>query len=219
MTLAARDIEKRFEHRAVLRGASLMLRSGEIVVLRGANGSGKTTLARILATALAADKGEVTLDGRPVRSSLRDARLAIGFLSHRPLLYLGLTPFENLEFFGRLADVPDARARAARLLARFGLEEFSGVATERFSRGMLQRVALSRALLPEPRVLILDEPYAGLDEEGARTLNALLLEARERGTASLLVSHDREHMVSGVTRTLALSGGVIEAAGAAGAST
>lgn len=212
MTLAARDIGKRFEHRAVLRGASLTLQPGEIVVLRGANGSGKTTLARILATALAADKGEVTLDGRPIHRSLRDARRAIGFLSHRPLLYLGLTPLENLEFFGRLAGVPDARARAEGLLARFGLREFSGVTTERFSRGMLQRVALSRALLPEPRLLILDEPYAGLDDEGARTLNALLLDARGRGAAALLVSHDREHMVSGVTRTLALEGGVVEAA-------
>jgi heme ABC exporter ATP-binding subunit CcmA len=211
LTLAARDIEKRFEHRAVLRGATLTLQPGEIVVLRGANGSGKTTLARILATALAADRGEVTLDGRPVRRSLRDARRAIGFLSHRPLLYLGLTPLENLEFFGRLAGAADARARAERLLTRFGLQEFSGVTAERFSRGMLQRVALSRALLPDPRLLILDEPYAGLDDEGARTLNALLLEARGRGTAALLVSHDREHMVEGVTRTLALQGGVIEA--------
>jgi heme exporter protein A len=209
LTLAARDIEKRYEHRAVLRGASLTLEPGEIVVLRGANGSGKTTLARILATALAADKGEVTLDGNPVRRSLRDARRAIGFLSHRPLLYLGLTPLENLELFGRLAGVADARARAGRLLARFGLQEFSGVTTERFSRGMLQRVALSRALLPEPRILILDEPYAGLDDGGAGTLNALLLEARGRGTAALLVSHDREHMVSGVTRVLALQGGAV----------
>ena len=103
MTLGARGIGKRFEHRPVLRGASLELHPGELVVLRGANGSGKTTFARILATALAADTGTVTLGGEPVRRRLRDARRAIGFASHRPLLYLGLTPIENLAFFGKLA--------------------------------------------------------------------------------------------------------------------
>jgi len=210
VTLAARDIEKRFEHRVVLRRASLEIHPGEIVLLRGANGSGKTTFARILATTLGADAGEVTLDGRPVRRALSASRRAIGFSGHRPLLYLGLTPIENLEFFGRLAGVPDARARGARLLSRFGLEEFSAIPMEHFSRGMLQRVGLSRALLPEPRVLILDEPYAGLDDQGSETLNALLLEARGRGAATLLVSHDREHMVSGLARTCVLRDGAVE---------
>jgi len=211
VTLAARDIEKRFDRRAVLRKASLELHPGEIVFLSGPNGSGKTTFARILATTLAADAGTVTLDGRAVRSALTESRRAIGFAGHRPLLYLGLTPLENLEFFGKLAGVSDARARASRLLAGFGLEEFSGIPMEHFSRGMLQRVALSRALLPQPRVLILDEPYAGLDEQGADTLNTLLSEARSRGTAALLISHTRERIVPGIARSYALRNGVIEA--------
>ncbi len=210
MTLGARGIGKRFEHRPVLRGASLELHPGELVVLRGANGSGKTTFARILATALAADTGTVTLGGEPVRRRLRDARRAIGFASHRPLLYLGLTPIENLAFFGKLAGVSDARSRAERLLARFKLEEHAGTPVERFSRGMLQRVALGRALLPEPRFLILDEPYEGLDEEGTATLNALLGEARARGAAVLLVSHERARLATGITRECAMQNGAIE---------
>jgi heme ABC exporter ATP-binding subunit CcmA len=211
VTLAAHDIEKRFDGRAVLRKASLEIQPGEIVLLEGRNGSGKTTLARILATALTADKGTVTLEGTPVRRALRAARRAIGFLTHRPLLYLGLTPLENLEFFGGLAGVTDARARAETLLERFGLTEFARVPMEHFSRGMLQRVALARAFLPEPRVLILDEPYAGLDEPGTKTLNAILAEARARGGATLVVSHDRERIRPVATRLCAMRDGAIEA--------
>ncbi|HXF58722.1 MAG TPA: heme ABC exporter ATP-binding protein CcmA [Candidatus Saccharimonadales bacterium] len=210
MTLAARDLEKRFDGRVVLRQASLEIRPGEIVLLEGRNGSGKTTLTRILATALSADAGTVTLDGTPVRRSLRQARRAIGFLTHRPLLYLGLTPLENLEFFGRMAGVPDAASRAKTLLTRFGLEEFASVPMEHFSRGMLQRVALGRALLHEPRVLLLDEPYAGLDEQGVTTLNAVLGEARARGAATLVVSHDRERVAPLATRTCSLRDGAVE---------
>jgi len=213
LILAARDIRKRFEDRIVLRGASLELHPGEIVLLGGRNGSGKTTFARILATSLGPDAGTVTLDGRPVRQALRESRRSIGFSTHRPLLYLGLTPLENLEFFGKLAGVADAGSRATRLLSSFGLEEFAGTGMEHFSRGMLQRVSLSRALLPEPRVLVLDEPYAGLDEQGIQTLNALLLEAKGRGAATLLVSHDRERVPPGITRVCALRDGAIEAAG------
>ncbi len=210
MSLGASDIEKRFEHGPVLRKASIDLKEGEIVLLRGANGSGKTTFARILATTLASDRGTVTLDGQPVRRDLRAARRAIGFASHRPLLYLGLTPLENLDFFGRLSGVADARGRAARLLERFGLTAFAETPVERFSRGMLQRVAIIRALLAEPRVLILDEPYAGLDDDGTATLNALLEEFRGRGAAALVISHDRERVLPLHPRDCVLRGGVIE---------
>jgi ABC-type multidrug transport system ATPase subunit len=209
LSLGARDIHKRFGPRPVLSGASLTLRPGEIVFLAGANGSGKTTLARVLATALRADSGALTLDGEPVERRLPAVRRAIGFATHRPLLYLGLTPVENLTFFGRLAGVPDAAERAMRSLDRFGMAPFAHAPVERFSRGMLQRIALLRAFLPEPRVLILDEPYAGLDDDGTRTLNELLLEARTRGAASLVISHDRERVAPLHPRGCAMRGGMV----------
>jgi heme exporter protein A len=196
VSLSAQDIHKRFGPRPVLRGASLALRPGEVSLLVGANGSGKTTLARILATALQADRGRLLLDDVPVTHSLAAARRAIGFASHRPLLYLGLTPVENLTFFGRLTGLADARTRAARALERFGMAAFADVPVERFSRGMLQRIALIRALLPSPRVLVLDEPYTGLDEDGVRILNEALAEARAGGAALLVISHDPERVVS-----------------------
>ncbi len=194
MSLRAQDIVKRFGRRIVLAGASIELAPGGILHLTGTNGSGKTTLARILATALHADRGSLTLDGEPVAGKLQAARRAIGFASHRPLLYLGLTPVENLTFFGSLSDVADAQARAERLLDRFGISAFAHTPIGRFSRGMLQRIALSRALLPEPRILVLDEPYAGLDDEGTRTLNEVLLEATGRGAGVLVISHDKDRV-------------------------
>jgi ABC-2 type transport system ATP-binding protein len=212
VTLRAESVRKRFDERTVLAGASLTLEPGEVVLLSGANGSGKTTFARILATLLPPDDGEVLWDDVPVGERRRAARRAIGFATHHSLLYTGLTPAENLEFFGDLAGVPGPRAAAAALLARFGMAEFAHTPLTTFSRGMLQRVALARALLNNPRVLILDEPYAGLDPEGVSALNSALAEGRERGTATLVVGHDRDRAASVTTRAVRLERGRIEAA-------
>lgn len=210
MILAARDIEKRFEHRVILNRATLALHPGEVVLLVGANGSGKTTLARIMSTMLRADRGSLTLDGTPVEKRLIQSRRAIGFASHRPFLYLGLTPIENLEFFGRLSGLKDARARASRQLERFGMTPFANTPVDCFSRGMLQRVALLRALQGEPSVLLLDEPYAGLDDDGTATLNAFLIEARDRGAATLVISHDRDRVATLHPRICAIRAGKVE---------
>jgi heme ABC exporter ATP-binding subunit CcmA len=211
--LRAQGLRKRFESRWILRDASVALAAGEVVLLAGRNGSGKTTLARILATLLEADQGEIHFDGSPLRTSRRAARRAMGFASHRPLLYLGLTPLENLTLFGRLTGVRDPTARATELLERFGMGAFARTPVERFSRGMLQRVSLARAFLGEPRLLLLDEPYTALDDDGTAELNALIAESRDRGAASLIISHDRERLGPLRTRLcLMQEGRVTEAA-------
>lgn len=212
MILRARDIRKRFENRPVLSGVSLTLEPGEVVLLSGANGSGKTTFARILSTLLPPDDGEVTLDDEPVSERRSLARRAIGFTTHVPLLYRGLTPVENLLFFGTLAGVRDAGLRAVDLLTRFGLSEAMHRPVVHFSRGMLQRVVLCRALLHDPEILILDEPYAGLDEEGVAAVNAVLREVRADGRMALVIAHGKERAQPVVTRTVRLREGRIEAA-------
>jgi heme exporter protein A len=210
VSLRAEAIRKRFDERTVLAGASLTLEPGEVVHLSGANGSGKTTFARILSTLLPPDDGEVSIDDEPVAEQRAVARRAIGFTTHVPLLYETLTPIENLEFFGRLAGLSDARARAASLLSRFGLGHFASAPLHTFSRGMLQRVVLSRALLHHPRFLILDEPYAGLDADGAATLNDVLGDAVSRGAAALVIGHNPERATV-ATRRVRMAQGRIEA--------
>jgi ABC-type multidrug transport system ATPase subunit len=212
VTLRARDIRKRFEDRPVLTGASLAIEPGEVVLLSGANGSGKTTLARILSTLLPPDDGEVTLDDEPVAEHRALVRRRIGFTTHVPLLYRGLSPVENLVFFGRLAGLRDGGLRAVDLLTRFGLQESMHRPVIHFSRGMLQRVVLCRALLHDPAILILDEPYAGLDEDGVAAVNTVLRDGRAAGRAALVIAHGKERAHPVVTRMVRLREGRIEAA-------
>ena len=196
----------------MLAGVSLTLEPGEVVLLAGPNGSGKTTFARILSTLLPPDDGEVTLDDEPVSERRAQVRRMIGFTTHVPLVYRGLTPVENLLFFGRLARVPEPGLRAVDLLTRFGLQEAMHRPVAHFSRGMLQRVVLCRALLHDPEILILDEPYAGLDEDGVAAVNDVLRETRANGRSALVIAHGTERAQKVVTRTVRLREGRIEAA-------
>lgn len=210
MILRAEGIHKRFDRHVVLRDAGIEIGPGSITLLLGTNGSGKTTLANILATLLSPDRGTVTVDGTPVSKARSAARRGIGFASHRPLLYLGLTPLENLSFFGGLAGVASPGRRALDLLDRLGMAPFARAPVERFSRGMLQRIVLARALLTDPKILLLDEPYTGLDETGVSVVNEVLRDARDRGTGSLVITHEPERVRPLATRVLRVRGGRVE---------
>jgi ABC-type multidrug transport system ATPase subunit len=193
--IRAVELEKRFGARRVLRGVSFELERGETLVVTGANGSGKTTLLRLLVGLTAPSRGtlEVSAD-----------RGHIGFLSHEPLVYRELTALENLDLFGRLYRVPERRERIGMLLERFALWEARHERVHAYSQGMTQRLALCRVLLHDPQLLVLDEPFAALDEAGTALLDAEL--SGLAGTRTLVVStHDPARLERYATSRLALA--------------
>jgi heme exporter protein A len=168
---------------------SLAVPAGRVQLVVGPNGCGKSTLARLAAGLLKASKGTVRVERRDPRIHAA-ARRRIGLVAHQSLLYDDLTPRENLEFTARLYGLADAKARIDDLLDRLVIGRERDVAVRRLSRGMTQRAALARALLHDPTLLILDEPFTGLDAPSVARLVALLDAAREHGAALLVVSHD-----------------------------
>ena len=193
--IRARALEKRYGRRRALRPLDLDLDRGGFLVVTGPNGSGKTTLLRLVAGLAARTAGELEVDAD---------RGTLGFLGHEPLLYRDLTALENLELYGRLYRVPERRERAGMLLERFGLWEVRAERVGSYSRGMTQRLALCRALLHEPELLVLDEPFTALDEEGARLLDRQLADLA--GSATVLLStHEPARVEPLATSRLALA--------------
>jgi heme exporter protein A len=193
--IRARGLEKRYGRRRVLTGVDVELARDGFLLVTGPNGSGKTTLLRVLAGLAAPTRG--TLEVAVERGRL-------GFLAHEPLVYRELTGLENLDLFGRLYRVPERRERIGMLLERFGLWDERNERVAAYSRGMTQRLALCRALLHEPELVVLDEPYAGLDEQGAALLDRELHELA--GSRALVVAtHDPARLDPFATGRLALA--------------
>ena len=192
--IEAQKLGRRFGEKRVLRGVDLTVPRGGFAVVTGANGSGKTTLLRICAGLAIPTEGELRVDAE---------RAEIGYLAHEPLVYRELTALENLELYGRLYRIPERRERIGMLLERFGLWDARRDRVASYSRGMTQRLALCRVLLHDPALLVLDEPYTALDEQGAALLDAQLAELR--GERTFLVStHDPARIEPLATTRLAL---------------
>jgi ABC-type multidrug transport system ATPase subunit len=193
--IEARKLGRRFGDKRVLRGVDLTVPPGGFAVVTGANGSGKTTLLRICAGLAIPTEGDLRVDAE---------RAQIGYLAHEPLVYRELTALENLELYGRLYRVPERRERIGMLLERFGLWDARRDRVSSYSRGMTQRLALCRVLLHDPALLVLDEPYTALDEQGAELLDAQLAELR--GERTFLVStHDPARIEPLATMRLVLA--------------
>ncbi|MBN1954793.1 MAG: heme ABC exporter ATP-binding protein CcmA [Anaerolineae bacterium] len=201
------ELAKSFGPRAALAGVSFSVDAGEFVALVGPNGAGKTTLLRILATLIRPTSGEVRIAGLDPAKAGEAVRRCIGFLSHRTLLYEDLTAEQNLRFYARMYDLPDGPARVGELLERVGLTERRHDLVRTFSRGMQQRLAVARAVLPRPQVLLLDEPYTGLDVEAVQALTDLLGELVGEGCTALLTTHDLDRGFAMRRRVVVLSRG------------
>jgi heme exporter protein A len=187
--LEARAVERRFGAARVLRGVDLAVRAGELQVIVGPNGAGKTTLLRILAGLSRPTAGTVRVLGHPLRER-PDHRRHLGLLSHQSLLYDDLTPLENLTFTGRLYGLPAPEQAALAALDTVGLLPRKDDPVRRLSRGMVQRVAIARALLHRPGILLLDEPFTGLDVPSATRVLTVLREQVAAGSALVLVTHN-----------------------------
>jgi heme exporter protein A len=193
--IRARQLERRFGDKRVIHGLDVDLAARECLLVTGPNGSGKSTLLALCAGLLAPTKGEV---------EVAVGRGRIGYLAHEPLLYRELTALENLNLYGRLYRVPERRERVGMLLERFGLWEVRHERVGAFSRGMVQRLALCRTLLHKPELLLLDEPFAGLDEDGASLLDGELTAlARER--TLVVATHEPVRLDRLATQRVALA--------------
>ena len=187
--LQVESLVRRFGRAEVLRGISLVVRPGELHLVVGPNGAGKSTFLRLVAGLARPTEGTVRLGERSPRGDPQ-ARREVGFLSHPSLLYDDLTPQENLSFAARLYGLADPEARARDQLAALDLQARASQPLRQLSRGSIQRVAIARALLHRPSVLLLDEPFTGLDAPSAERLREVLGRELADGRGVVLVSHD-----------------------------
>jgi heme exporter protein A len=188
LQIQTRNLVKQFGRQKALAGVSLELEAGQVTVLLGHNGAGKSTLISLLSTLARPTAGDIVWEPAP-----KSPRAEIGLLAHEAMVYGELTAEENLRFWGTLYDVDDLPRRAAALLDEVGLDARARARPARtFSRGMLQRLALARALLPEPGVLLLDEPFTGLDRGGTAALTRVLSREKVAGRLILVATHDLE---------------------------
>ncbi len=193
MSLAIRQVSKSFGQHHVLNSLDLELKPGELLCLLGRNGAGKTTLLRILTGLLRPEAGSVWLENQQIDYAEPHARHDIGLVMHQPFLYEHLTGIENLRFYARLYQVADDKTALEAASARVGMQRFAHKPVRAYSRGMKQRLTIARALLHSPRILLLDEPYTGLDLQGSQTFNQLMLEQKQQGRIILMTTHDLSH--------------------------
>ena len=192
MLLQATKITKRFGHRTVLDEVDIEVQPGEVVSILGPNGAGKTTLIRILSTLLKPASGNLQIAGANALDSPFGVRQMLGVVVHEPLAYLELTPYENLKFFGKLYGVDSLERRITTLLDEVGLTQFAHERMEIFSRGMIQRFMIAKALIHDPTLLFLDEPFSGLDVAAKQFVLDRIHHERARGKGIVLTTHETQ---------------------------
>lgn len=209
--ITVKKLVKRFGLKTVLRGLDFEVQPGEFVALLGPNGAGKTTFLRILASLSRPSLGNVTVAGHQLPHEAAAVRARLGVVSHLPLLYGDLTAEENLRFYARMYGITDHQSRITEVLEMVGLEHRRRDLVRTFSRGMQQRLAIGRAVLHDPDVMLFDEPYTGLDQDASSMLDEVLKTVAAKGRTVVMTSHDLARAEDLATRFDILSRGVIAA--------
>jgi len=209
--IKVRKLIKRFGLKTVLRGLDFHVEQGEFVALLGPNGAGKTTFLRILASLSRPSMGGVSIAGYRLPDQASAVRRRLGVVSHLPLLYGDLTAEENLRFYGRMYGVGKLNQRVEEVLELVGLTARRRDLVRTFSRGMQQRLAIGRAVLHDPDVMLFDEPHTGLDQDASAMLDTVLREVAARGRTVVMTSHDLARAADLASRFDILSRGVITA--------
>lgn len=188
--ISVHNLYKRYERKTVLKGVNLTVPAGQVVALLGANGAGKTTLMRIICGLTRPNSGEVTLGGVALSKAGAELRRYIGLVAHLPLLYDNLSGYENLAFFAQMYDMQQPAGRIEAVLQSVNLWAQRRDPVRTYSRGMTQRLAIARAILHDPPVLLLDEPDTGLDQTSAQMLHELITQLGASNRAILLTTHN-----------------------------
>jgi heme exporter protein A len=209
--ITVKKLVKRFGLKTVLRGVDFDVQPGEFVALLGPNGAGKTTFLRILASLSRPSLGDVQIAGYRLPQEAARVRARLGVFSHLPLLYGDLSAEENLRFYARMYNISDQEARITEVLEMVGLEARRRDLVRTFSRGMQQRLAIGRAVLHDPDVVLFDEPYTGLDQDASSMLDEVLQNVAAKGRTVVMTSHDLARAEDLATRFDILSRGVISA--------
>jgi len=209
--IQVRKLVKRFGLKPVLKGLDFHVEEGEFVALLGPNGAGKTTLLRILSSLARPTFGEVSIAGYSLPRQASAVRRRLGVVSHLPLLYGDLTAEENLRFYCYMYGLTETDRRVADVLELVGLSARRRDLVRTYSRGMQQRLAIGRAVIHDPEVILFDEPYTGLDQDACAMLDGVLRQIASRGHTIVMTSHDLARVADLATRFDVLSRGVIVA--------
>jgi heme exporter protein A len=203
------NLTRTLDERPILRGVNLDIERGEYVAMIGANGAGKSTLLKILATLMPPTSGSIELFGQPLTRNAVALRSRIGLIGHQSMLYRDLSAAENLAFFAKLYGVSEPHRRAQRMLRMVGLSDRANDPVKNFSRGMIQRISIARALLHDPDLILADEPFAGLDAPSTQSLENLLHRLRDAGRTIVLVNHDIDQTLRIAERVIVLRQGQV----------
>ena len=187
--IEARGLTKKFGYKTALRNIDIFLNEGDSLALFGPNGAGKSTLIQVLCSLLQPTSGSVRIAGLEAQRDREALHQIIGLIGHQTFLYPNLTAYENLKFYGAMYGVTRLNSRIHEVLDLVGLSEYRNDSVQNFSRGMQQRLSIGRAVIHDPVIMFLDEPFTGLDQQGSEDFIKLIRQLRERGKTVIMASH------------------------------